>query len=60
MLLPLSESLTSSLTVSAVSPSMGAIGGNTLVTITGEGFATAPASRNLVFLRVPISTTFLK
>lgn len=46
------------LVIASVSPSAGSIGGGTTVTITGSGFSTV-AAENIVFLTVPVSTTFL-
>ncbi|GFR40478.1 hypothetical protein Agub_g1045 [Astrephomene gubernaculifera] len=44
--------------MTSVSPSLGSIGGGTLLVITGGGFSTV-VSENVVFLSVPVSTTFI-
>ncbi|GIL53442.1 hypothetical protein Vafri_9024 [Volvox africanus] len=44
--------------ITSVSPNLGSIGGGTLVTITGSGFSPV-VSENVVFMTVPVSTTFL-
>ncbi|KAL6747058.1 hypothetical protein V8C86DRAFT_3034101 [Haematococcus lacustris] len=50
--------LVASLAVTGISPASGSIGGGTLVTIQGTGFAPDP-DENVVLITVPVSTTFL-
>ncbi|KXZ43941.1 hypothetical protein GPECTOR_77g37 [Gonium pectorale] len=52
------ETILFDLVITSVSPNWGSIGGGTVVTIRGAGFSMKPAD-NVVFLQIPVSTTFL-
>ncbi|PNH07097.1 Fibrocystin-L [Tetrabaena socialis] len=52
--------LTFDMALTAVSPAAGSVGGGTELVISGTGFATgAAAGKNVVFITVPVSTTWL-
>ncbi|GAX81121.1 hypothetical protein CEUSTIGMA_g8555.t1 [Chlamydomonas eustigma] len=52
------QTISTVLTITSVSPSVGSIGGGTNLTITGSGFSTT-LSQNVVLIQVPVSSTFL-